>query len=133
MGYIVKLDVVTNKEGLDTLSNHEGFAGLIREGYVTATKIDDVLGGIYHLNIAEIKYSWIMHEKIMEAINSLPYYECVSIGEEMDDLEYEYNWPDNVTGVEQYLFIRREAELYGTKLNEPVELVGVNNEREDQK
>lgn len=122
MGYLVKLDVVTNKEGLDTLTNHEGFSGLISAGYVTATKIDDVLGGIYHLDIDAMKYSWIMNEKIMEAINSLPYYECVSIGEEMDDLEYESNCPDNVTDVEQYLFIHREAELYGTKLNEPVEL-----------
>ena len=51
MGYLVKLDVVTNKEGLDTLTNHEGFSGLISAGYVTATKIDDVFGGIYHLDI----------------------------------------------------------------------------------
>ena len=122
MGYLVKLDVVTNKEGLDTLTNHEGFSGLISAGYVTATKIDDVFGGIYHLDIDTINYSWIMNEKIMEAINSLPYYECTSIGEEMDDLEYESNCPDNVNDVANYLFIHREATVYGAKLNEPVEL-----------
>lgn len=122
MGYLVKIDVVTNKEGLDTLTNHEGFSGLISAGYVTATKIDDVLGGIYHLDIDTINYSWLMNENIMEVINSLPYYECTSIGEEMDDLEYESNCPDNVNNIATYLFIHREATIYGAKLSEPVEL-----------
>ena len=40
----------------------------------------------------------------------------------MDDLEYESNCPDNVNDVANYLFIHREATVYGTKLNEPVEL-----------
>ena len=122
MGYLVKIDVVTNKEGLDTLTNHEGFSGLISAGYVTATKIDDVFGGIYHLDIDTINYSWLRNEEIMEAINSLPYYECSSIGEEMDDLEYESNCPDNVNDVAKYLYVHRGATVYGANLSEPVEL-----------